>query len=367
MEDNRIDYKIKILYFLGIVFIVAGHLSGGGINLMYDWFPLYSFHLALFAFCSGYLYKRQSSLNVKGYIIKKIRKLIIPLYIFNVFYALFVEMLSYLGFTIGAGGNLFEKLTIIPITTGHQFYYNFGGWFVIPLFIILVFNVLMQKLYSKLNWNNIFLYIVYVLLGILGVYIASIGYNTGWYLVLVRSLYLLQFFAMGLIYNEYLEKYDKLNSLLYFGVLFAITMAIMFIYGKIPSYMPSWCNTFNDGPIMPLVVGVLGISFWLRVSKILEPAIGKSKVVNTIADNTYYIMIHHFLGFMFVKLIFYILYLVTPKFQNFNLESFKTDIFYAYVPKGIPQFKIIYLCAGIAIPLLIRKLVNKTKYFKKVL
>lgn len=364
---NKKDYKITILYFLGMIFIVSGHISGGGISLLYNWFPVYSFHLALFAFCSGYLYNNKSENDIKQYIVKKIKKLIIPLYIFNFLYAILVIILEKFGFTIGIGGNLIEKLTILPITNGHQFLYNMGGWFVIPLFTILVFNVCMKKLYSRFKMKNMYLYIFYIVLGIFGVYLASKGYNKGLYLVLVRSLYLLQFFAVGLLYKEYLEKYDKLNNLLYFMIVFSVALLLIFIYGKTPTYIPSWSNNYNNGPIMPLIVGLLGISFWLRVSKILVPIIGKSKIVNTIADSSYYIMIHQFIGFMMVKTVFYILYLITPRFNNFNINSFKTDIWYLYLPKDISQFEILYLIAGLLIPIIIKKLIEKSKFLRRFL
>ena len=58
-KTNEINKKNKvflILSFFGIVFVVLGHLNDVniGVNIL---FPYYSFHMALFAFVSGYFFK----------------------------------------------------------------------------------------------------------------------------------------------------------------------------------------------------------------------------------------------------------------------------------------------------------------------
>ena len=45
----------------------------------------------------------------------------------------------------------------------------------------------------------------------------------------------------------------------------------------------------------------MGIAFWLRMAKILEPSLGKGRWLNAIADNSYSIMVNQYLGFMVVK------------------------------------------------------------------
>lgn len=56
-KNNNTNYTFKLLYALGIIFICAGHCKNGGFSLFYEFFPPYSFHLALFMFASGYFYK----------------------------------------------------------------------------------------------------------------------------------------------------------------------------------------------------------------------------------------------------------------------------------------------------------------------
>lgn len=357
-----IDYRFKILYAFGMIFVVMGHCSGGGFSVLYEFFPPYAFHLGLFAFCSGYFYKEKAEKTPGQYILKKIKSLVIPLYLWNAVYACIVTLLSFKGFTIGAGVSVY-KLFIEPIWSGHQFVYNLGGWFIIPLFMIEVFNVFFRKLFRVIQGNKkeIFIFSLYVAMGIGGIYLASIGYHTKWWLVLVRMLYFLPFYGAGILYKKVLERYDVLNNIVYFAIILCAELCIIYFYNGTPGYSQAWCNNFNDGPILPLVVGFLAIAFWLRVARVLEPAIGHSKCINLIADNTFSIMINQFMGFMLVKVIYAILYKLTPFCSDFSMELLKTDIGYCYIPKGIGQMKILYVVAGIVFPILVQQGINKVK------
>lgn len=128
---KTIDYRFKILYALGMIMVVCGHTYGGGISIADDWFPYAGFHLALFTFASGYFYKQASEDHVKTYIVKKIKALIIPFYIYTITYGIIVQLLKRMGFEIGNDFTL-NNVLIMPITNGHQFIYNMGGWFIVP-------------------------------------------------------------------------------------------------------------------------------------------------------------------------------------------------------------------------------------------
>jgi len=130
------------------------------------------------------------------------------------------------------------------------------------------------------------------------------------------------------------------------------------VCGRIPTCTPSWCNDFVDGPIIPFVFCFLGIAFWFRVCRIVTPVIENSRVVQFIANNTFSIMINQFAGFFIVNMIYALIHKYTEAFSNFNVESFKTDIWYRYLPGGFNQMNIIYLVAGIAIPILIQESIN---------
>lgn len=127
-----------------------------------------------------------------------------------------------------------------------------------------------------------------------------------------------------------------------------------------PTYVPSW-SQFAEFSCIPYAVGFLGIAFWLRICRILEPAIGRSKVINAIADNSFSIMVHQFLGFMLVKSFYATGYRYTDKlFQDFDWNAYHTDIWYYYTPKGLPQTLIIYVFVSIALAIIIQRVIDKT-------
>ena len=82
-------------------------------------------------------------------------------------------------------------------------------------------------------------------------------------------------------------------------------------------------------------------------------------------------MINHFAGFMIVKLIYALFSKYTSIFGNFDMDLFKTDIWYFYTPRDTQQALILYLVAGIVFPIIIQKILtfikNKTlsKKYKK--
>ena len=127
----------------------------------------------------------------------------------------------------------------------------------------------------------------------------------------------------------------------------------------IPGVSPAECKFNNLNPLLPFVLGFLGIAFWLRIAKILEPAIGKNKYINIIADNTYSIMINHLLGFMIIKTLFACISKYFGYFNNFDMYEYKTNVLYCYFPNIFSQLLIIYIIAGIVFSVILQLIINK--------
>lgn len=140
-------------------------------------------------------------------------------------------------------------------------------------------------------------------------------------------------------------------------------------------YTPSSFTNFNNGFVIPYISSITAIAFWLRVSRLLVPAIGNSKLVRLIADNTYGIMVNQLVGFMCLKFVFYGLSCITSGtlFGDFNVASFKSSIWYYYLPNGLQQWAFVYLIFGLFVPILISIILNKicnivhsSSYLKKI-
>ncbi len=373
---KEINENFIILYFLGIIFITAGHCLNGGFSLFYEFFPPYAFHLGLFMFASGYFYNPDNLQNIKNYIIKKVKKLIVPLYLYNIFYMILIIVLKKFGFFPQCKATL-NSLIIQPLINGHQFLFNLGSWFIIPLFSAHLINILIRKIFNHYGIKiNEFAYLTLSLLaGILGVYFAyysysnpnefqyltninigfwysKVGFQFGLQLFIVRILYLFPFYSLGILYKKY-EKFDKINSFVYFSIIILIILIIIFKFGSTPTYTPSLSHDFSSNPFLPFIVGFLGIAFWLRIAKILTPALKNSKIVNLIANNTYSIMVNQFLGFMILKGIFALIHKFSPYCTGFNMQQFKTNIFYYYLPHNLSQMAVLYLAFGLFLPLIV--------------
>lgn len=380
MTNNKtVDYRFKILYALAIIMVVCSHIIAGtsvdgqsvsydlGFDLLYHWFPYGSVQLAIFAFASGYFYKKTHESHPGKYVGRQFLKLIVPMYLYNFFYGWVVKITALHGFSIGGYVGL-DSLFLAPLYDGNQFRYNVGGWFVVPLFLIQTFNVMIRRVFAPFESDTFHVpewayFVFYLCLGIFGNALATHlaaglpeGASLGWWLVLLRPLHLLPFFALGTFYRATLERYDTISSYLLLPALFLAKYLIAAVIGYMPDYAPMWCNNFVHGPIMPIIVGYIGIFFWLRVAKILVPALGHTKLVNTIADSTYSIMINQFAGFMLIKGIFAFVASVTPYFADFNFTAFQSDIWWYYQAFGLNISLWLYLIAGLLVPILIQKL-----------
>lgn len=371
-KDNSQDVNLqfKLLSAIGIIIIVAGHCYHGGISLAYEWFPTYSFNLALLVFISGYFYKPKYEESPVKYIWKRTKRLIIPAYLWNIVYGLFILLMANFGYTIGGEVTPFN-LFVMPFVDGEAFLYNLGSWFVYPLFCVCVFNVLFRRLLRLVKLDNEYLImIVYLAVGIIGIQLSIENATTGikgLLLLLLRTMFFLPCFQFGRLYKAKLEQHDKLNSIAYFAILFAVQLIILTFFDNL-EYTPSKCSGFDNGFIVPYLTAITGIAFWLRVSKLLTPIIKNWKFIRLISDNTYSIMIHQMIGYMCVKWLFYLISVLTPLFADFNVNSLKTSIWYYYLPNGLQQYAILYLAGGIFVPILIKIICDQgVKLIKKLI
>lgn len=354
-SNDQTNFQFKLLSAIGIIIIVSGHCYHGGISLAYEWFPTYSFNLSLFVFISGYFYKPKYEDSVIKYIWKRVKRLVIPAYIWNIIYGLFILMMSGFGYTIGGEVNLYNMF-VMSFVDGEAFKYNLGSWFVYPLFLVCLFNVLFRKLAGLLKIKNEYVFmILYLAIGMFGIQLAIDGHNTGILRLLTRAMFFLPCFQLGRLYNSDLEKRDTLNSIAYFAIVLGIQLLLLTFFDSL-EYTPSSMSSFNNGVIIPYVTSVTGIAFWLRISRLLTPIVKNRKFVRLISDNTYSIMIHQMIGYMSVKWLFYFLSVATPLFADFNAQSMRTNIWYYYLPNGLQQYGMLYLAGGIFVPIAIKKL-----------
>lgn len=367
---KKINYEFALLQVIGIILVVSGHLAGnGGITLATNWFPAYSFHMPLFMFISGYFYKYNSQNDIWGFIKGKVKKLIIPYFFWNLVYGIFMTILLSKNIVIFGSKISLKTFFIDSWINGHQFGFNLASWFVLSLFLVQVTYVISRKIFDYINFNNEYIMMgIFLLIGTLAVYLANKGYNIGWNLTAVKVLFFIQFYHLGYLYKTKIEKFDKLNSYVYFLILFVIQFCLIAKYKNL-NFTVSWCKDFNTSNILlPFITSVTGILFWLRISAILSRSISNNKIIEYISSNTWTIMMHHLFVFFIINSSFALL---SNKFNllDFDFQAYRENVFYSYMFKDY-RFSLVYLIAGVTVPIIVKfyghKLLNFIKKKKEV-
>lgn len=358
-ESGKINMQFCLLSVLGMFFVVDGHLNNSYLDIG-GLFPYYSFHMPLFVFISGYFYKDGSEKKIGGYFKKKTVRLLVPYMVYNLLYGIAAQLLHKAGFTFG--GNLsLRNLLMEPFITGHQFEYNLASWFVPALFLVEICNVLLRRLLKRFFNNEYLITAIYFAIGLLGINLALGGRNQQGWLTLVRLMFLLPCYQAGTLYHRKLEAKDKINPFLYFGFLIGV-QCLLALWGRPLIYSVAFCNGFT-GLLLPYITAATGIAFWLRISRMGASVIEQCPSLQYFGRNTYGVMMHHVMAVMGLKTVFAMMAKYTDLFVGFSFEQYKTNLWYLYFPKGLPQFRVVYLIWAVVVSLMIQEGVGFIKVY----
>lgn len=344
-QKNSYNHTFGILSCIGIVCMVMGHF--GCELLEFDgWFPYYSFHMPLFIFISGYFYKDESKSDIKGYILKLIKKLLIPFYEVSFIYLIIQTILSKYGYSLGLTFNLYNWL-VYPWVNQQTPGFYVATWFVIALIWVKVINIGIRKVCAIDGAERDFLlFLIYFIISICLICCFRKYEIKGFLLVILRSIFLLVFFQIGFIYKKYLEKYDGIKNIYYFGIVFLLQGLIRFKYGYL-TYGVFNCSfpIVNVGSIY--LTTFLGIAFWLRIAKIFTPLLKDSKLVVYIGKHTSAIMSHHLFAVFLIQTIVYYIQKYVDVFNGFDVEKYQSWVYYLYVPHEV--FRLYYSFISMAL------------------
>ena len=371
------NMQFALLSALGIFFVVDGHLNNSYLDIG-GLIPYYSFHMQLFVFISGY-FCREGDEDFVSYGVRKFKRLMLPYFAWNLVYGILAAFLRGYGFSFGDPVSL-ETLFAEPFRTGYQFILNHPAWFVPALFLVELADRAVTKLaragMAKLAGREAAgdrtaahgmektlgsrenagtrtaaraKFLFYLLLGLGGIWLSKHMGTDGFWLTLVRLLFLLPFYGAGILYRRELEAKDKLKSPVYFGIILLAAMALV-LRGRPVIYAVSHCRDF-PGYLSPYLSAFLGIAFWLRVSRILTPAIRDNAFIRYMGRNTYPIMMHHMMVLFGIRTVFAIFAKYAGIFAGFDFGAYKTDFYYCYFPRGMVQLRVFYLLAALLLPL----------------
>ena len=359
VSTQQFSPAMRMLYVLAIIMIIDGHIGSSDYLDLNGLLRYQNYHIALFMFVSGYF------LNLaRGYgefFKTKAMRLLVPLYAWNAVYGGVCWYLNrYQGFALGGEWNWYNLL-YAPLVDGHQFIYNMASWFLVPLFLVQATGFMILKPFSGTDgaaaeenkrqnkWTPVLFFAL-----ALGLGCAALAYapenrgERGITLTALRGLYFLPAFAFGYLYRRTLEKYDRLATPLWLGLLLG---GVTLLTGAFPGYnhVPSWLDTVNASGLAIYAISFLAILFWVRVARVLTPVWEKSRTLKYISEHTFDLMMHHFVGFMLAKAMFLPF---TPGDGAANLARVKSDIWYYPFPGGDENYAWIYIAISMVIALL---------------
>lgn len=243
---------ISFLQVFGIILVVVGHSFYQHENFfLYEW--IYSFHMPLFIFISGYLLKHGldkkavllSDIRLggkNGFVVKKIKRLLVP-YVMISTLAYFPKiLLSQFAFrSIEASWESWGRMLLYPWDNVIIFF-----WFLPTLFLIFMIVFLGGKLIKKWHLSLSFEFILLILL-LLHLFnpchnIDLLNFNG-----VVSYLF---YFALGYYYCQ-----SKYKDILPVSRMVVITLALSIVLVSLPNFFGKDILTAVNGILLSISLG----------------------------------------------------------------------------------------------------------------
>jgi fucose 4-O-acetylase-like acetyltransferase len=333
---------IDVMLAIGIIFVVMGHNYQPDILLL----PAYTFQVALFFFVSGYFFRVQTTFHDKLiWLKKKAAHLLVPYFLFNVFFAVLTYYLSTRGVSLGEIPTWYNFF-IMPFTTGQQYYLYLAAWFVPQLFLI---HLAAQTLIFKDKPQSI-LWLLLPALAVAVWFVDSYSLKQGYgWLVLGRTAFGLSFYLLGWLLKRYESKVAP------YLVRPETFLLIYIIYVSLGSFFGAFNYSliladFKNNALVTLGGTLSALLMIYIVSSYLGRVISERSLILKIGQNTFSIMALHLLVFFSINYLLYRAALIPA--------ASLSNVFFHY-QEGRIWF--IYSGLGIIIPLVLAGLFRKAR------
>jgi fucose 4-O-acetylase-like acetyltransferase len=347
-----------------VVAVILAHADLGGLYTLpvigeaLKFFSPFSFMIPVFFFASGYFF--EVTPKIWNYVKKRFRRLVLPYYFWNLFYAVMFFAVTSAGLMQMSGAIDLGSFYVQPWVTGEQYVFNLAMWFVLTLFLVQAVYVAIRQSFARIKrLNEYVLFAVCLALSILGTYLSTVGWNDSIYLVVSRMLFGLPFVAFGYLYKVKLEKYDistAVNVVVGAVLLLLAQYSLLQIYGNMD--YDSLHVAFQGRLLQPFLSSFTGIWLCLQLSKVctrlFAPKTWIGRGLKYVGDKSWDIMVHQFLGFWLLSATF--LYIGAGGFDS---AAFRTNIYYRYSIGGAPVTEVLYVLVGLVFPLVFSYLLTK--------
>lgn len=351
-EENGAHNKTRDSYIdavkgVGIISVVLGHACGN-VNIGKYTLPIgpfvYLYHLAIFAFCTGYVYKSNSE-TIWVYVARRLKSMYCPFVLYSVIYIacrnIFIGMGILEAEPYDVGGGIIALTNIVAFNGCGEL---LGAlWFVPMFFFSNVFFSFIDKSVNSLKVTRfdgqIIVFIATMIIGVVGLY------ATGRQFGLLYNIQIAYLFVPIILFGNLSGKI-KLKQ--YCGAIVGcITFFIMAItlHSNIGFIELSQNMIINKWVFYPITI--IGILFCLSITKVLCRNKKLETILAAAGKNSFDIMALHFICF---KLIDFII-----------CKSFGKDDVLAAFPHSFDSIWLIYVLGGVGIPLFLIKVKNRFK------
>lgn len=235
---SRLQY-IDSAKGIGIILVVIGHCIsrmgfGNNLNILKI---IYSFHMPLFFFISGLTFRYDCSFY--KYFIKKIKRLLIPTYIFTIITITTMTLLSVQFQAFKEYKIRYSIVTFVKSILGFRDSYISGWWFLPSLMVAELILFCIMKI--KNNYKRSIVVVVIVFSDLLYVNL----YNRPLPFCLEEAMFAMLFIYFGTIYNEY-SRIKKFNNYHLTGII-TLYLIITLIYSKVGfNGMDMWSMSIDN-------------------------------------------------------------------------------------------------------------------------
>ncbi len=359
--------KMMMIYAaINIMCIVDAH-AWSSLGFVKNYLPYNMFIIPAFIFNSGYFFVYKEEMKLLDFTKGKFKKLLLPYYIWWFLYAAFVLFLNLaFGIKIGWDVNL-KSLFLGPWISGECWAFNNPSWFVCALFCVQIVYFVIRKALAKI-WNDWAFLAILTVLSIYTTNFVSLHPINQNFVNGYRTMILMWFYQFAILFRAHMEEgFKKCSGMILCAACFLI-MAFLgqnfrgatFGFNKLIWNGDGMSGKENFAGVYLLLVGLLGIFFWLKISQLLVPAAEKSRILNFISNHTFEIMINHVIFMWLVNLIL-VLLSGSIVFWNFNIEFAINDPWYRWTDSNWILY--LYFLAGMLGSMLLAFLSDKVKGF----
>lgn len=338
------DSLIDVVKGIGIISIVIGHasweISIAGYKFAVGPF-VYLYHLAVFLFCSGCLYKDNYE-TFEQFIAKKIKGLMYPFITYSIIYLCCRNIFLGLGILDGKKFTLGElAIHLTNIVTFNSINELLSAFWFVPMmfFSIIIFAAIrfLTRWIEMIRLREISRCVLYVVVGLVGLYTTEQQYGLLYNMQI--SYLLLPVLAIGYYFN----KHNGKRFVNIFGLGFVTIIMIFVLKSDIGIIELSKFMIINKYLFYP--VTFCGIYFCLGVAKYITRIKVVEKALSCAGRYSFDIMAMHFLAFKLVDFVV----------CNFRGEQVVLSVF----PHSYVELWPLYYIIGVVFPIIVRIVFDK--------